>query len=388
MFDCLLLTVQEREEKLNMAKKLILVWLILLMVLFSSISIYADENVQGDFFVKHVVINGEEITNYNLQYPFVLYGSSLYFPLTPEMGEICGVYAEMDWESHTLKLLKTDSTRENISSNWLKNNNVDLNLNCLSEAKVLAFTEAMITETGEIDAPILSAEYIDLGGMPVLYTGGYCYLPVRAMTAESNFNWDIYFDPYYGVCISTNSDIPAESYCNKEEALRNQGLVGYMCRYNPSLTPSVAQNYLFYFKRAAEVYSIDENLLIAMAHKESTFNAANRSRSGAVGLMQIMPSTGARYGLSVEQLLDPYINIGFGAMYISERIAAYNGDWEKGLSAYNQGSRSVNRGTYSTAYASRIMTAYYAIDNYLNNNGFIYHAPIEMETELTPMGLE
>ena len=38
-----------------MKKKLILVWLTLLMVLFSSISIYAEEDVQGDFFEKHVI---------------------------------------------------------------------------------------------------------------------------------------------------------------------------------------------------------------------------------------------------------------------------------------------------------------------------------------------
>ena len=46
-----------------MTKKLMIVWLTLIMVLFSSISIYADEQVQGDFFEKHVIINGEEIIN-------------------------------------------------------------------------------------------------------------------------------------------------------------------------------------------------------------------------------------------------------------------------------------------------------------------------------------
>ena len=91
-----------------MTKKLMIVWLTLIMALFSSISIYADEQVQGDFFEKHVIINGEEIINYNLQYPFVLYNDTTYFPLTPEMGEILGVSAEMDWESRTLKLLKTE----------------------------------------------------------------------------------------------------------------------------------------------------------------------------------------------------------------------------------------------------------------------------------------
>ena len=93
-----------------MAKKLILVWLTLLMVLFSSISIYADENVQGDFFVKHVVVNGEEIINYNLQYPFILYGSTLYIPLTDGIGEICG-FATPEYFSRKFKQLTGEPPR-------------------------------------------------------------------------------------------------------------------------------------------------------------------------------------------------------------------------------------------------------------------------------------
>lgn len=370
-----------------MAKKLILVWLVLLMVLFSSISIYADENVQGDFFVKNVVINGEKIENYNLQYPFFLYGDTLYFPLTPEMGEICGFSAEMDWESRTLKLLKTDSTRSNISSNWMKNNNEDIDVEILQEVSVLAYTEKKSTNEGEvIETPVLSVDIIDMGEQPVLKAGNFFYLPLRVMSAENHFNWDIYFNPYYGVTLSTNKDIAAESYCDKEELLLNQGLVNYMLNYNYELTPSLAQNMLFFFKRAAEVYDVDLNLLLSISHKESNFDYAARSRSGAVGMMQIMPSTGKRYNLTLEDLYDPYTNINFGAMYISERIAAYGGDWEKGLSAYNQGSRAVNRGTYSKAYATRVTTAYTAINNYLSVNGYIYYEPIEMSTTLEQYG--
>ena len=68
-----------------------IVWLTFLMVLFSSISIYAEEDVQGDFFEKHVIINGEEIINYNLQYPFLMYNNTTYFPLSAEMEEILGL---------------------------------------------------------------------------------------------------------------------------------------------------------------------------------------------------------------------------------------------------------------------------------------------------------
>lgn len=378
-----------------MAKKLICVWLSLTILIFSSISIYADETVQGDFFVKHVVINGNEILNYNLQYPFISYNNTTYFPLSLEMAEICGIDAEMDWESRTLKLLKTDSTRKNISSNWLKNNNEDISVEVLSGVKVFVYQdvattdevldqttsdetkpqsgteEALEASKEEIIVPELNVREMDLGGLPILAKGKYLFIPIKPFDTDETFNWDIYFDPYYGICISTDPTIKAESYCNKTEVLYNKGLVAYMNNYNSSIKSSYGQYLVFLFQRAADVYGVDEKLLMAVAHKESTFNALAHARGGAVGMMQIMPSTGALFGLSLEQLYDAKTNIDFGAMYISERIKAYNGDSIKGLSAYNQGSIKVNRGSHSTAYATKILSANQGINNYLVTNGYV-----------------
>lgn len=355
-----------------MAKKLILVWLTLLMVLFSSISIYADENVQGDFFVGKIVINGQEITNYNLQYPFIVHNNTTYIPLTPEIGEICGFVAETDQESRTLKLLKTDSTRQNISTNWMKNNNEDIVLKTMSDVKVLAYDaeESEGDMTDAIEAPELFVDELDLGGQQVLTYGQFVYLPLRAIATDEKFNWDIYYDSYYGVCISTKEGVSAESLCNKSESNLNRGLANYITTVNPGISNTLAREYVFLFKRAATVYNIDAKLLMAIAQKESTFNAGATATGGSIGMMQVMPSTGAGFGLTVNDLYNAKKNIDFGAMYISEKITAYGGDWTKGLSAYNQGSAKVNRGSYSTAYASRIMTAYYALNNYLSVNGY------------------
>jgi hypothetical protein len=57
-------------------------------------------------------------------------------------------------------------------------------------------------------------------------------------------------------------------------------------------------------------------------------------------------------------------------MYLSERIAAYNGDLVKGFSAYNQGSVAVNRGSFSTRYANRIIGTINGINSYLTSNGY------------------
>ena len=97
-----------------MAKKLVSVWLSLTVLIFSSISIYAEQNVRGDFFTKNIVINGETIDNNHLQFPFFIYEDSTYFPLTPEMCEILGLKAELHAESRTLKLLKTEPDRKSV----------------------------------------------------------------------------------------------------------------------------------------------------------------------------------------------------------------------------------------------------------------------------------
>ncbi len=378
-----------------MAKKLISVWLSLTILLFSSISIYADENVQGDFFIKNIVINGETIVNNHLQFPFFLYKDTTYFPLTPEMGEILGLKAEMDFESRTLKLLKTEPSLVNISESWKKNEREDVLTQVFSDAQVLAYQldpqslEGIVKDDDSADAetdisqkteeavsdevieiPNLEVREIVLEDLPVLTMGNVIYLPLKAMTGENGFGWDIYYDSYTGIYVSTKEGTPAKSFWNEAESKYNQGLVSYIQKYNGSYTVNKAQELVFMFKHAAKTYSIDEKILMAVAHKESTFNAKSGANGGAAGMMQVMPSTGARYGLGVEQLLDAETSINFGAMYLSERIAAYGGDLSKGFSAYNQGSVSVNRGTYSTRYANRVIGTINGINSYLTSNGY------------------
>lgn len=369
-----------------MAKKLISVWLSLTILLFSSISIYAEENVQGDFFTKDIIINGEKITNNQLQYPFFMHQHTTYMPLTPEMTEIFGIEAEMDWESRTLKLLKKEPTRENISARSFKNNDKEILTQVLDGATILAYElkqpELEESEEGEavsipvaldkeiIGAPKLAVKEIQLEDFHILMKGDVLYLPIRALVGEEGLGWDLYYDSYVGVYVSSIAGKSAKSFWQEAESKYNQGLVNYIKKYNRSYSTSRAQELVFLFKRAAIDYNIDEKILIAVAHKESTFNVNAKGSSGSLGLMQVMPATGAGYGLSKDQLLDAKTSINFGAMYLSQRIGAYQGDLVKGFSAYNQGSGAVNRGSYNTRYASRIITTVNGIESYLNSNGY------------------
>jgi hypothetical protein len=348
-------------------------------VLFSSISIYADQTVQGDFFFRDVVVNGEKIVNYNLQYPFMTYNNTTYLPLSADLGRICGFTPEVDWESRTLKLVKTEPTQKNLSNNTYKGDNLTVAVQALTDMKVLAVEEKTVEATedeGEVEAEAdatetIVEELVISEATPLLAKGKYIYIPVRVFADSEIFNWDLFYDSYFGISISSSQEIPAKDYWNEELSLYNKGLYAYIKQYNWGLPGAYAQKLTFLFKRAGEVYKIDEKLLMAVAHKESTFNANAVSRMGATGIMQIMPATGARYGLTQQQLKDPQISINVGAMILSERIAAYGGDVVKGLSAYNQGSVPVNRGSYSTSYASRVLSAQSGVNNFLTTNGYV-----------------
>lgn len=380
-----------------MAKKLISVWLALTILLCSSISIFAEETVTGTFFFREIRINGTQIWNYELNRPFFLYNGVTYVPMSEGVQGAMGLQCEMDWESRTLKILKTDITKKQVKDAALANDMNDIKATVVNDVKVVTYTpapeeteepvltgeaaaEAVAAEAAEeveaaeaetvIQPPVLIAHNLDLENLPVMSYGGTLYLPMKALTDDPNLGISIYYESYSGVYVSTDPAVDAKSYWDEARYKYNKGLVSYIRKFNSSISVARAQELVALFQHEARIHGLDETLLMAIAHRESTFNTDCRARSGATGIMQIMPRTGAGYGVQEWQLYDAHMNIKLGAKLISGQLAAYNGDMVKALSAYNQGSGRVNRGSYSTTYATKILNQKETIATYLTSNGF------------------
>ncbi len=100
---------------------------------------------------------------------------------------------------------------------------------------------------------------------------------------------------------------------------------------------------------AARRHRVDAALLKAIAATESALNPLAVSPKGAVGLMQIMPATGADYlGSSADMpidrvLFDPVINIDIGAQHLARLLRRYPDRLDLVLAAYNAGEGAVSR---------------------------------------------
>ena len=92
-------------------------------------------------------------------------------------------------------------------------------------------------------------------------------------------------------------------------------------------------------RKTAREVRIDEALLRAVIAVESGFDARAVSSRGAVGLMQLMPETARRYG--VTNLYDPAQNIRGGARYLRDLMGKFNNDLSLALAAYNAGEDAI-----------------------------------------------
>ena len=110
----------------------------------------------------------------------------------------------------------------------------------------------------------------------------------------------------------------------------------------PAVRETTAQKrarYAPFIAAASRATRVDEDLIEAIITAESAFDPLALSRTGALGLMQLMPATAERFG--VTDRLDPAQNILGGARYLSFLLNKFNNNLKLAVAAYNAGEGNV-----------------------------------------------
>jgi soluble lytic murein transglycosylase-like protein len=118
---------------------------------------------------------------------------------------------------------------------------------------------------------------------------------------------------------------------------------------------------------AARAHGLDPKLIHAVIRAESGYNPQALSPKGAVGLMQLIPGTAQRYGVS--NSYDPKQNIFGGTRYLRDLLNMFNGNVELALAGYNAGENAVIRAgnripnyPETMAYVPKVMNFYRSVD--------------------------
>ncbi|MCX8069306.1 MAG: lytic transglycosylase domain-containing protein [Thermodesulfovibrionales bacterium] len=128
------------------------------------------------------------------------------------------------------------------------------------------------------------------------------------------------------------------------------------------------ESYYTIAEEKAKQYELDPKLIKAVIKAESNWNPVALSPKGAMGLMQLIPSTAVLMG--VRNPYDPTENIDGGVRYLKHLLERFNGNLILALAAYNAGPALVEKKNAvpsipeTVEYVKRVMTYYQGNTNY------------------------
>jgi Transglycosylase SLT domain len=138
-------------------------------------------------------------------------------------------------------------------------------------------------------------------------------------------------------------------------------------------------------REAAERHNVDPALIRAVIETESNWNPNALSRKGAMGLMQLIPTTAQRFG--VNDAFSPKQNVDAGVHYLKTLLERYNGNLDLALAAYNAGEGAVDRAhgvpsfRETRSYVQKVQDAYFRPGSGRLENAYVRANRIHREVD-------
>jgi soluble lytic murein transglycosylase-like protein len=142
-------------------------------------------------------------------------------------------------------------------------------------------------------------------------------------------------------------------------------------------------------REAADRHNVDPALVRAVIETESGWNPSAVSRKGAIGLMQLMPTTAQRFGVS--DYYTPQQNVEAGVKYLKTLLERYDGNLDLALAAYNAGEGAVDRAhgipryRETRDYVQKVQNAYFRPGSGRLSSGFNF-SPRSIRKNADPTG--
>ncbi|MEZ5450202.1 MAG: transglycosylase SLT domain-containing protein [Thiolinea sp.] len=138
-------------------------------------------------------------------------------------------------------------------------------------------------------------------------------------------------------------------------------------QYSPSMLHQKASQYRHVIHSASHKYGVNANLIKAVITAETCFRPTARSHKGAAGLMQLMPATARRWGVTNRYNIAQ--NIHGGTLYLRWLLDRYNGSVRHAVAAYNSGEGTVDKYGLQVPYQETQRYLQQVMKAYIKMNG-------------------